>query len=231
MAEQETVAGSTNTDTGTESEVSTGEQQTTSGAEEQPVVDGSETPKPGEEATGDKPDEDGDGDKPKEGDKPAEGAPDEYTFEAPEGVEYDNELIDAVAPIMKELGLSQEQANKLVDKYTEFMSERGGDDEGMVADAREQWEKSLKEDEKFGGDNYEKNAAQVSQFIQATVPDDLKEDLISTLNETGLGSHPALVKYVHHLSKQFPTGEDNPAGGNPAPRGETSREKRMYPND
>lgn len=42
------------------------------------------------------------------------GAPEKYEFKAPEGVTLDQAALDAAAPVFKELGLTNDQANKLV---------------------------------------------------------------------------------------------------------------------
>ena len=41
--------------------------------------------------------------------------PDKYEFKAPEGYEVDQKFLDDATPVLKELGLTQEQANKLFD--------------------------------------------------------------------------------------------------------------------
>jgi hypothetical protein len=44
-------------------------------------------------------------------------APDAYEFKLPDGVTLDPKLVDEVTPILKELGLSNDNAQKLVDWY------------------------------------------------------------------------------------------------------------------
>jgi hypothetical protein len=160
----------------------------------------------------------------------SEGAPDSYEFTAPEGMEMDQGLADSVTPIFKELNLNQEQAGKLSAAYADHMKAQAEASQAAFSEQLETWKTELKNDQDFGGDKFEENAGAVSGFLHKTVPADLKDDLLGMLNSTGVGNHPALVKYVHHLSKQFPTGEDNPAssGANPPSR-TTSVEERMYP--
>ena len=156
-----------------------------------------------------------------------EGVPETYDFgEAADG-ELDQEIMAAMTPIFKEAGLTQEQASKLVDAYSEVENGRNGDD---TFDARvESWNKSLKEDSDFGGDQFAENSGQVSQFIQATLPDGIKDEFLGVMNDTGLGSHPAVVKYIHALSKKFPTMEDSPSRGQAGGQRPKSTEDRMYP--
>lgn len=158
---------------------------------------------------------------------PETNAPEEisYTY-APEGVQVDAELMGAVAPVLRELGLNQEQASKLFDAYTAVANQRAGADD--VATAQAQWEDQLKKDPEFGGDNFAQNAAQVRQFLMATVPDPIKNELVTALQDTGLGSHPAMIKYFHALSKKFPTGEDQPFNARSRASNQKSAAERMY---
>lgn len=161
-----------------------------------------------------------------EADEVVSEVPESYVFGS-EGDDLDTDMIEAITPVMKELGLTQEQANKLFDAYN---SVGGVADGQVVTQALAKWEGDLKKDPDFGGENYAKNAAAVSQFIQATVPEEVKEDFIKVMRDTGIGSHPAMVKYIHSLSKQFPTGEDVPIGGRSTHNRPKTREERMYPN-
>lgn len=141
--------------------------------------------------------------------------PEEYTFNV-EGYELDDERIAAMTPIFKEMGLTQEQANKLVEaevqleaaseqKHTEFMQKRISE-----------WEGELKSDPEIGGDNYEKNIGQAQNFLRTVIPEDQREEFNSMLEHTNIGNYPTFVKFVYSLSKQFSVEEDqsgNDQGG------------------
>jgi hypothetical protein len=45
--------------------------------------------------------------------------PEKYEFKAPEGFEFDAAMVDKATPIFKELGLSQDGAQKLIDLWNE----------------------------------------------------------------------------------------------------------------
>lgn len=57
----------------------------------------------------------------KDGDKP-EGAPEKYEFQAAEGVELDTEALKEFEPVARELNLTNEQAQKLVDAYPKILA-------------------------------------------------------------------------------------------------------------
>ncbi len=45
--------------------------------------------------------------------------PDAYTFQLPQGMKADDELVAKISPVFKELGLTQEQAQKVANVYAE----------------------------------------------------------------------------------------------------------------
>ena len=155
--------------------------------------------------------------------------PETYEFEMPEGVEADQALIEAATPIFKELNLTQEQANKLTQVLAQRELDRANDAQQAYGEQLENWNQELMKDQDFGGDNFEKNSAQVRDFLHKTMPDGIKDNLVSMLETTGVGSHPDLVKYIHHLSKLMPVGEDVPGDATLTPQKETTREQRLYP--
>ena len=65
---------------------------------------------------------------PKADDKPiAPTVPEKYDFKAPEGQSLDAALVERATPIFKELGLTQDAAQKLVDFYNASQDFRRGD--------------------------------------------------------------------------------------------------------
>lgn len=139
--------------------------------------------------------------------------PESYEFTAPEGMELDQKLIDAVSPVFKDMGLTQAQATQLNAAFGEYMK---GVEEASVEAFTSQlnsWRSELQNDKSFGGENFDQNAQAVQSFIEKTAPNELKENLREFFFSTGAGNHPGLVKYFHHLSKTFPVDEDSPNTG------------------
>ena len=91
-------------------------------------VEADDTSKDDVEASSDKAKE-GEGDGKSEdadkGDKDKnEAAPEKYEdFKLPEGMEVNTDLLDKATPVFKELNLTQDQAQKMVDLQTTFVSE------------------------------------------------------------------------------------------------------------
>lgn len=168
----------------------------------EPAKPEGDKPQPG--AEGDKPQED----KPADGDKPAEkpdekeqkqeGAPEKYEFQAGEGVELDNAALEQFEPIARELNLSNEQAQKMVDLYGTKILPMVQQKQAEAWQAQtEQWAADVKADKEIGGDKLTANLSAAQRALDLFGTPELKE----YLNTTGLGNHPDLVKTFVKIGK------------------------------
>lgn len=158
-------------------------------------------PQPG--AEGDKPQDD----KPADGDKPAdkpddkkqepEGAPEKYEFTAGEGVELDTEALKDFEPVARELNLTNEQAQKLVDAYPKILAGVQQRQAEAWQAQTEQWAADVKADKEIGGDKLTANLSAAQRALEQFGDPELKE----YLDSTGLGNHPALVKAFIKVGK------------------------------
>jgi len=140
--------------------------------------------------------------KPKEEKKP-EGAPEAYEFKAAEGVELDTEALKDFEPVARELNLTNEQAQKLVDAYPKILA---GVQQRQVEAWQKQtqdWAADVKADKEIGGDKLTASLSKAQQALETFGTPELKE----YLNETGLGNHPELVKAFVKIGKAM--SEDN----------------------
>lgn len=161
---------------------------------------------PSAEATppqADKPQPGAEADKPAEGDKPAEekkpeGAPEKYDFKAGEGVELDQEALKDFEPVARELNLTNEQAQKLVDAYsTKILPLVQKQQAEAWQKQTEGWAEAVKADKDIGGANLTSSISSAQRALEIFGDADLKQ----YLNETGLGNHPALVKAFVKVGK------------------------------
>ncbi|MCF0046681.1 peptidase [Enterobacter hormaechei] len=158
-------------------------------------------PQPGTE--GDKPQDD----KPADGDKPAEkpddkeqkqgGAPDKYEFTAGEGVELDTEALKDFEPVARDLNLTNEQAQKLVDAYPKILAGVQQRQAEAWQKQTEGWAETVKADKEIGGDKLTANLSAAQRALDQFGTPELKE----YLNATGLGNHPDLVKTFVKIGK------------------------------
>ncbi|MGR5938286.1 peptidase [Enterobacter ludwigii] len=183
-------------------------------------------PQPG--AEGDKPQDD----KPADGDKPAdkpddkeqkqEGAPEKYEFQAGEGVELDAEALKDFEPVARDLNLTNEQAQKLVDAYPKILAGVQQRQAEAWQAQTEQWASDVKADKEIGGDKLTANLSAAQRALDLFGTPELKE----YLNTTGLGNHPDLVKTFVKIGKAM--SEDGMVDG--SNQGQRSAAEVLYGN-
>lgn len=164
---------------------------------------------------------------PPEADKPADkpqGAPEKYEFKYPEGYQVDETALGEYSTAFKELGLTNEQAQRLVDMDAKRSASSS---EAAIAAQKQQvdtWVGELKSDPEFGGAKFEANVGIANKALAAFG----SPELTQFFKDTGLGNHPLLVKAFHKIGSQLGEGSihkttsDQPA--------ERSIAERMYPN-
>ncbi|MEP8924551.1 peptidase [Enterobacter hormaechei] len=156
---------------------------------------------------GDKPQPGTESDKPTDGDKPEEkpedkeqkpeGAPDKYEFKPAEGQELDTSALEQFEPIARELNLTNEQAQKLVDAYPKILAGVQQRQAEAWQKQTEGWAETVKADKEIGGDKLTANLSAAQRALDQFGTPELKE----YLNATGLGNHPDLVKTFVKIGK------------------------------
>ncbi|EBF8395136.1 peptidase [Salmonella enterica subsp. enterica] len=157
---------------------------------------GAEGDKPQEEkpADGDKPEEE----KPDDKEQKPEGAPEKYEFKPAEGQELDTAALEQFEPIARELNLTNEQAQKMVDLYgTKIMPMVKQQQVEAWQKTTEQWAADVKADKEIGGDKLTSNLSAAQRALAQFGTPELKE----YLEGTGLGNHPELVKAFVKVGK------------------------------
>lgn len=161
------------------------------GDKQQPGAEG-EKPQDGKPADGDKPAE-----KPDDKEQKQEGAPEKYEFTAGEGVELDTEALKDFEPVARDLNLTNEQAQKLVDAYPKILAGVQQRQAEAWQAQTEQWAADVKADKEIGGDKLTANLSAAQRALDLFGTPELK----TYLNDTGLGNHPDLVKAFVKIGK------------------------------
>lgn len=154
-----------------------------------------------------KPDDAG---KPEEG-KPEDGkaaVPEKYEVKLAEGVELDTGAIEALTPVLKDLGISAEGFQKLATAFTDYAVKA---EAAKDAQFRE-WltsevaanEAAVKQE---WGREYEANLKVARRAIARFADAGVKK----ILDDTGLGSHPAFLKMFLPIGRLI--SEDSPPSG------------------
>lgn len=146
-------------------------------------------------------------------------------FTLPEGMTLNETVLSEATPIFKELGLNQEQAQKLIDIYAgqiQAGSQKQVDDfNQLMSDWRAQSEK----DPEFGGNNFEANIAIARKAIDVYGTPGLKQ----LLGDHGVGNHPEVIRFMVKIGKTLK--EDEPGSSGSASPPAQDRASLLYPND
>ena len=132
-----------------------------------------------------------------EKDQKQEGAPEKYEFKAGEGVELDTEALKDFEPVARDLNLTNEQAQKLVDAYPKILAGVQQRQAEAWQAQTEQWAADVKADKEIGGDKLTANLSAAQRALDQFGTPELKE----YLEGTGLGNHPELVKAFIKIGK------------------------------
>ena len=155
----------------------------------------------------------------------ATAAPETYAdFTLPEGVEMDKGYLDALTPVFKEMGLSQEQAQRLIDHQAAQV--KAGDEARVQAfdQMTQEWLTAARADTEIGGDKFEQNVANARLAVQKFGTPELNKLFTSQ----GIGNHPEIIRAFARMGALLR--EDKPGDGNPASQ-ERDVLSIMYPND
>lgn len=148
--------------------------------------------------------------------------PEKYEFKMPEGMTLDQGLADKISPVLKEMKVTQEGAQKLADVFAEH---KKAEAVAQATSFKQFLQDSYDETVKSLGANYKEQLA----FVAKVRDRFLSEETQEMLNASGLSNNKAFITDLIKLGKLI--SEDKaPAGGSEAPAGGESAAKVMYPN-
>lgn len=155
-----------------------------------------------------------------EGDTPEPG---EYAeFAMPEGMELDAKLLESAAPLFKELGLNQEQAQKLVDFQAAQVKASAQEQVSAFEQLKSDWLTQSQSDKEIGGDNFDKNIGAAKAALDAYGSPELR----TLMDDYGIGNNPEIIRFMVRVGNTLK--EDVPGMGNPSSP-EKSRVEQLYP--
>lgn len=146
-------------------------------------------------------------------------APEAYdTFSVSEGMNLDQAAVDAFTPVARELNLTQEQAQKLVDVWNDRQQAQFDAHVKQMDD----WAAAAKADKEIGGaDHQEKFAVANKALDRFSTP-----GLTKLLQQTGLANHPDMVRVFYRIGKTI----SDDAVVLPGTTGGSRGPQTMYPN-
>ena len=139
----------------------------------------------------------------------AAGAPEKYEpFQAPDGVTLDATVMTQFEEAARELNLPQDKAQQFITKMAPVMAQQQA---AQLEQLRTDWAAQSTGDKEFGGDKLPENLGYARKALDTFATPELK----TILNETGLGNHPELVRFMVRAGRAI--SEDNVVtGGAPA---------------
>jgi len=140
----------------------------------------------------------------KPADPAAPAAPEKYSFVMPKDVVLDAKVVSDFEGVAKELNLSQEAAQKVIDKMGPVIVKN---DTARIAaaveKARADWTAQAAADKEVGGERFAENVATAKKAFDAFGT----PELAAVLKASGLDNHPELIRWAYRIGKQL--GPDN----------------------
>ena len=174
-------------------------------------------------------------------DDKAAGPPEKYDLKAPEGYEIDAKLVEEFTPIAKELGLTNEQAQKLTDLYNKHSIESAEAPYKAYETMRTDWRAEVAKDPVLGDgkDNLKPEVrANISKAYDAIGDAKAVEAFKAAMDLTGAGDNPAFIRAMNSWGKLLSEGT-LVRGAGPASTGQTATgqadkptpAQALYPNN
>lgn len=146
-------------------------------------------------------------------------APENYEFKPIDGVDVAPEVLESFTGIAKELGLTQDAAQKVLDKMAPALQSR---QLAQVEAIRAEWGQQSTTDQEFGGDKLQENLAVAKKALDTFGT----PELAKLLNESGLGNHPEVIRVFYRAGKAI--SEDSKLVTGRQPSGQASDARRLY---
>ena len=169
------------------------------------------------------------------------GVPEKYEFKPPadwaeKGYELDDKILTEAEPMLREMGLSQTNAQKLVEFYAKqsmaqyeeglAMAKKQNDDWRAEAEAHPDLKGQL-------GEGKEVNV-RIGRLLNS-LGSELEKGFRQAMDFTGVGNHPAFIRAFDKLAQRLSEGT-SVTGGKPSPLGQTNKPNggtpgsRIWPN-
>ncbi|EJZ17385.1 hypothetical protein, partial [Rhizobium sp. Pop5] len=144
--------------------------------------------KPGEQNVLDKAGQGGDETTPDQADRVPEDG--KYTLTMPDGIAVDEELLGALGPDFRELGLTNSEAQKLADRFIAIQTARAEARGKVWGETISKWADDAKADAEIGGRKWDGTVRDSRRFVNTMGTPALRE----YLEASGGGNHPELIR-------------------------------------
>jgi hypothetical protein len=161
--------------------------------------------------------------------------PEKYELTAPEGMTFDDEAFDLATPVFKELGLTNEAAQKLMPVAGEFAKRAGAaaiakhqlDQAGTLTTMKREWLENAKGDAEIGGAKWDETVSLAAKGLDA-LGFVKGHPFRALLDETGFGNNPEMIRAWRRVGERV--GEDTFHRGGTGDQPQHPA-RILYPND
>ena len=140
------------------------------------------------------------------------GAPDAYDFKAPEGFDFDEASINEVTPVFKNLKLSNDEAQSLVDLYAKVSKEAAEAPVKFWKETQQKWLDEVRADPEIG-DKIELVKTTVNKALATYLSPTEVANFRHAMNYTGAGNNPTFIRVLYKLTSQLVEGGEVRGGG------------------
>lgn len=123
--------------------------------------------------------------------------PEKYEFKVPEGALLDKADVERIAAYARERGLSQEDAQKVLERDSATLASYADRQKAQQEEVRDSWAKATETDKELGGEKLR----EVTETARRVLDRFGSEEFKTQLNETGLGNHPELIRILYRVGK------------------------------
>lgn len=150
--------------------------------------------------------------------------PEKYDLKLPEKSHLQASDVDKIAVYAKERGLSNDQAQELLNRENEAVGNFITSEQSRLEElTQKEWVSQIRADKEIGGDGYAKNIEMAKRVVSKFAD----QKLIDELESTGFGNHPELVRMLVRVGKQMSEDSLVLPGARPAKK-EVSMEELFY---
>lgn len=148
--------------------------------------------------------------------------PEKYELKLGENAPLDASYLESFQSYAKDQKMTQEQAQKLVEREAYAVSEYQKRQSQDFEQTQAQWIDTVKKDPEIGGEAFQKNIELAHRALKQFGT----QTFIEQLESSGFGNHPELVRIFARIGKAF--GEDTLVSTNTNSGGKKSYEEVFY---
>ncbi len=142
-------------------------------------------------------------------------------FTMPENVRADKKTLEEATAQFKELGLSQEQAQGIIDYSPEFAKTIQAANQHEWDTQTAKWMSEVENDPEIGGANYKDTEARVNRVVTRF---DKDGEFLKFFGGNKAGNHPAMVRFLLEIDKATSEGGFEKGGSTTKPKQLTDAE-------